>query len=204
MPLANPISLPRSREPWNKGRLLGQKRPLKPKDLWTIRVRLQQEGRKRDLAMFNLTLDSKLGGCNLVQLKIDDVSAGGRVGDRATVIQTRGADRFSSNSPSKPEALSETGCPVSVSQRVSTCFRAVSGSSRTCCPTPFRAALVAITAADQGATRRMPTSVSTAASKRRRARSGARDAITLPSAIPGNEPISSEASRETSTVPTAR
>ena len=59
-------------------------------------------------------------------------------------------------------------------------------------------------AADQGATRRMPTSASTAASKRRRARSGARGAIRLPSTIPGNEPTSSEASKETSTVPTAR
>ena len=48
-----------TREPWNKGRLIGQKRPLKPKDVWTIRERLQLEGRKRDLAMFNLAVDSK-------------------------------------------------------------------------------------------------------------------------------------------------
>src|ERR1700730_4615081 len=61
------------REPWNKGRLVGQKRPLKPKDVWTIRVRLQMEKRRRDLAMFNLAIDSKLRGCDLVRLKIDDV-----------------------------------------------------------------------------------------------------------------------------------
>ena len=60
MPMENPISLPRRHEPWNKGRLVGQKRPLKPKDVWTIRVRLQLEARKRDLAMFNLAVDSKL------------------------------------------------------------------------------------------------------------------------------------------------
>jgi hypothetical protein len=58
---------PRQRDPWNKGRMTGQKRPLKPKDVWTIRVRLQLEGRKRDLAMFNLAIDSKLRGCDLVR-----------------------------------------------------------------------------------------------------------------------------------------
>jgi hypothetical protein len=59
----------RHRDPWNKGRMIGQKRPLKPKDVWTIRVRLQVEGRKRDLAMFNLAIDIKLRGCNLVRLR---------------------------------------------------------------------------------------------------------------------------------------
>jgi integrase len=79
----------RERDPWNKGRLIGQKRPLKPKDVWTIRVRLQLEGRKRDLAMFDLAIDSKLRGCDLVRVRIDDVYAGGRVRDRATVIQRK-------------------------------------------------------------------------------------------------------------------
>jgi integrase len=87
--MENPLSLPQRREPWNKGRMIGQKRPSKPKDVWTIRVRLQLEGRKRDLAMFNLAVDSKLRGCDLVRPKIDDVSAGGRVRDRATVIQKK-------------------------------------------------------------------------------------------------------------------
>src|SRR6516162_3327659 len=77
------------RAPWNRGRLIGQKRPLKPKDVWTIRVQLQLEARRRDLAMFNLAIDSKLRGCDLVRLKIDDVSAGGGVRDRATVIQKK-------------------------------------------------------------------------------------------------------------------
>jgi integrase len=55
------------RDPWNKGRLIGQKRPLKPKDVWSIRVRLQPEHRGRDLAMFSLAIDSKLRGCDLVR-----------------------------------------------------------------------------------------------------------------------------------------
>src|SRR3954466_13039196 len=76
-----------AKAPWNKGRLIGQKRPLKPKDVWAIRVRLQLEGRKSDLALFNLAIDSKLRGCDLVSLQVDDVSIGGRVRDRATVTQ---------------------------------------------------------------------------------------------------------------------
>jgi len=79
----------RQHAPWNKGRLIGQKRPLKPKDVWTIRVRLQLERRRRDLAMFNLAIDSKLRGCDLMRLRIDDVLAGGRTRDRATVIQKK-------------------------------------------------------------------------------------------------------------------
>jgi hypothetical protein len=60
------------RAPWNKGRLIGQKRPLKPKEVWAIRVRLQLEERRRDLALFNLALDSKLRGCDLVRLQVSD------------------------------------------------------------------------------------------------------------------------------------
>ena len=84
-----PLPVPRKRAPWNKGRLIGQKRPLKPKDVWAIRVRLQLKGRKRDLALFNLAIDSKLRGCDLVRLQVDDVCAGGRVRDRGTVIQKK-------------------------------------------------------------------------------------------------------------------
>jgi integrase len=76
-----------SRVIWNKGRLVGQKRPLRPKEVWAIRVRLQMKRSKRDLAMFNLAIDSKLRGCDLVALRVDDVTAGGSVRDRATVIQ---------------------------------------------------------------------------------------------------------------------
>ena len=85
---SNLPSVPR-RDPWNKGRLIGQKRPLKPKDVWSIRVRLQVERRARNLALFNLAIDSKLRGCDLVRLQVDDVSVGGRVRDRATIVQKK-------------------------------------------------------------------------------------------------------------------
>ena len=77
------------RTPWNKGRLIGQKRPLKPKEVWAIRVRLQLEQRRRDLALFNLAIDSKLRGCDLVRLQVNDVCVGDRVRDRAMVIQRK-------------------------------------------------------------------------------------------------------------------
>ncbi|WP_018606520.1 hypothetical protein [Uliginosibacterium gangwonense] len=60
------------REPWNKGKLIGQKPPLKPKDIWAIRFHLQREGHVRDLAMFNLAIDSKLRSCDLVNLRVLD------------------------------------------------------------------------------------------------------------------------------------
>src|SRR5437764_11980778 len=75
--------------PWNKARLIGQKRPLKPKDVWAIRARLQLERRARDLALFNLAIDSKLRGCDLVRLMLEDVCAGGRVRERATIVQRK-------------------------------------------------------------------------------------------------------------------
>lgn len=58
---------------WNKGRLLGQKPPLKPKEIWSIRIRLQLASKTRDLALFNLALDSKLRGCDLTNLRVRDV-----------------------------------------------------------------------------------------------------------------------------------
>ena len=78
-----------TKSPWNKGRLIGQKRPLKPKEVWAIRVGLQLERRSRDLALFNLAIDSKRRGCDLVRLTVNDVCVGGQVRDRATVIQQK-------------------------------------------------------------------------------------------------------------------
>ena len=75
--------------PWNKGRLIGQKPPLKPKDVWAIRVRLQINGTKRDLALFNLAIDSKLRGCDLVELLVDDVCLGDTVRRRTSVVQNK-------------------------------------------------------------------------------------------------------------------
>jgi hypothetical protein len=66
-----------SRTPWNKGMLIGAKPPLRPKHVWSIRTRLMIEGRVRDLAMFNLAIDSKLRGCDVVALKVEDVAPNG-------------------------------------------------------------------------------------------------------------------------------
>jgi integrase len=76
-------------QPWNKGRLVGQKRPLKPRDVWAIRVRLELSGSKRDLALFDLAIDSKLRACDLVCLKIRDVRIGERTRERATIVQKK-------------------------------------------------------------------------------------------------------------------
>ena len=72
---------------WNHGRIVGPKPPLKPKHVWAIRTRLQYAGRLRDLAMFNLAIDSKLRGCDLVRLRTSDVQLGDSVRLRATVVQ---------------------------------------------------------------------------------------------------------------------
>ena len=65
--------------PWNKGKLVGQKPPLRLKEIWAIRIRLQLAKRARELALFNLALDSKLRGCDLVSLRVGDVAQGSRV-----------------------------------------------------------------------------------------------------------------------------
>ena len=77
------------REAWNKGKLVGQKPPLKPKDIWAIRIYLQNAHAVRDLAMFNLAIDSKLRGCDLVSLRVRDITHGNQVLSRAMVIQRK-------------------------------------------------------------------------------------------------------------------
>lgn len=78
-----------TQEPWNKGKLVGQKTPLKLQQIWSIRIRLQMQQKTRDLALFNLAIDSKLRGCDLVKLRVSDVSQGGRIQSRAQVIQQK-------------------------------------------------------------------------------------------------------------------
>ena len=75
------------REPWNKGKIVGQKAPFKLEDNWALRVRLQMENRVRQLALFNLGIDSKLRGCDLVALKVRDVCHGDQLASRAVVMQ---------------------------------------------------------------------------------------------------------------------
>src|ERR1700760_1947995 len=73
---------PPRRAPGNNGKPIGQKPPLRPKHVWSIRTRLQMEGRTRDLAMFNLAIDSKLRGCDVVALRVEDVAPSGYAVDR--------------------------------------------------------------------------------------------------------------------------
>ena len=77
------------RTPWNKGKLTGAKPPLRQKHVWAIRTKLQIEQRVRDLAIFNLAIDSKLRGCDVVALKVEDVAPSGYSVDRATVRQKK-------------------------------------------------------------------------------------------------------------------
>ena len=80
-----------SRVPWNKGKLIGPKPPLRQKHVWAIRTMPQNERNKRDLAMFNLAIDSKLRGCDVVATRVDDVAPNGYATDRATVRQKKTA-----------------------------------------------------------------------------------------------------------------
>ena len=89
MTSANLPAIRAGRPAWNKGRVIGQKRPLLPKHVWAIRVRLEIAEKHRDLALFNLAIDSKLRGCDLVKLKVTDVYASGQVKERASVVQSK-------------------------------------------------------------------------------------------------------------------
>lgn len=84
---ATPINT--GHQPWNKGKLVGQKAPLRLKDIWAIRVRLQIAEKTRDLALFNLAIDSKLRACDLVKLRVRDIAHGDRVAPRAIVMQQK-------------------------------------------------------------------------------------------------------------------
>lgn len=96
-----PVPTPR-RVPWNKARLVGQKRPLQPKQVWAIRARIELAGNLRDLWLFNLAIDSKLRGCDLVRLRVADLVVGGAVRDRvATGLRSSSA---------KPGSRSNSKC----------------------------------------------------------------------------------------------
>jgi hypothetical protein len=88
---------------WNKGKLIGAKPPLRAKHVWAIRTNLLVEGRTRDLAMFNLAIDSKLRGCDIVALRVEDVAPNGYAIERATVRQKK------TGQPVKFELTEQTG-----------------------------------------------------------------------------------------------
>ena len=85
------ISFPNkpTHSPWNKDKLIGQKLPLKLKEIWAIRVRLQLQKNPWNLALFNLAIDSKLRGCDLIKLKVNDISHGYELLQRATILQQK-------------------------------------------------------------------------------------------------------------------
>jgi integrase len=85
----NPTRQITAHRPWNKGKLIGAKPPLRSKHVWSIRTKLQIEGRKRDLALFNLAIDSKLRGCDVVSICVEDIAPRGYAVDRATVRQKK-------------------------------------------------------------------------------------------------------------------
>ena len=90
MPITNePAFESDRRQPWNKGKFTGPKPPLQPRHVWAIRTRLQLAGRVRDLALFNLAIDSKLRGCDVVSRKVEDVAPRGYAINRATVRQRK-------------------------------------------------------------------------------------------------------------------
>lgn len=89
MVTANLPAIRACRPAWNKGRIVGQKRPLKPNHVWAIRVRLELAENHRDLALFNMAIDSKLRGCDLVRMKVIDVVASGQIKKRTSVLQSK-------------------------------------------------------------------------------------------------------------------
>lgn len=114
------------REPWNKGKLVGQKAPLKPKDIWAIRIHLQNACEVRDLAMFNLAIDSKLRGCDLVSLRVRDVTHGNQVLFRAMVVQrkTQRPVQFELTEPTRTAVtawIAMAGCLESPPGRLRSC-----------------------------------------------------------------------------------
>ena len=119
------------REPWNKGKLVGQRRPLKPKEIWGIRIRLQMEGNIRDLALLNLAIDSKLRGCDLVRLRVADVTHSGRVMSRANVMQRKTGQpvQFEITEETQESISAWIGMPASTHPVI--CFQAESELHRT-------------------------------------------------------------------------
>src|SRR5208283_147408 len=108
--------------PWNKGKLVGQKAPFKLKEIWAIRVRLQLFHRARDLALFDLGIDSKLRACDLVRLKVRDICHGDRVAARAIVMQQK------TSRPVQFEITESTRRPWPLGSRRHVCARKTTSS----------------------------------------------------------------------------
>jgi len=106
-----------------KGKLTGAKPPLRPKHVWAVRTRLQLANRLRDLALFDLAIDSKLRGCDVVALKVVDLAPHGYAVDRASVRQRKTGSPFASRSRSKRAKRSTTISSNGAEGPVHTCFQ---------------------------------------------------------------------------------
>lgn len=114
----------KDRRPWNAGRMAGAKRALKPQQVWAIRFWLDQKGRLRDRAMFDLAIDSKLRGCDVVKVRSAIWSAAARFGHVRSLSSRRSAGRFSSSFPSRPAAACWHGWNAGAARWTSSSFRA--------------------------------------------------------------------------------
>ncbi len=116
-----PKNLTTNKKPWNKGKLLGQKHPLSLKQIWSIRHCLKIEEQRRDLALFNLAIDSKLRACDLLSLRVSDVSSDGLVNRRATILQQKPTVQSSLRLRLEPDAQSRNGLIRQSCRRPSSC-----------------------------------------------------------------------------------
>jgi hypothetical protein len=122
------------RTPWNSGRIIGPKAPLKPKHVWPIRQQLKTAKRVRDLALFNCAIDAKLRGCDLVKLRVSDVAPGGVLRERSTVIQQKAGRPVLSRSQSRRACHSPSGLSVGASAQTIGSFPAGTTRAGTSAP----------------------------------------------------------------------
>ncbi len=109
MPRVQLPALTPKRKAWNKGRIIGQKRPLLPKQVWAIRARLELAGNLRDLTLFNVAIDSKLRGCDLVRLSVADLVNSDCVRERVSVVQSKTSVALPFNL--RRDAFGDNFCP---------------------------------------------------------------------------------------------
>jgi len=131
MPKVQVPAVTPKRKVWNKGRILGPSRPLLPKQVWAIRARLELAGYLRDLALFNVAIDSKLRGCDLVKLAVSDLVRDDRVRERVSVIQTKTQRpiQFELTEKTRENVLAwRMVMPVAKSKRMSTRYAVLVGA----------------------------------------------------------------------------
>jgi hypothetical protein len=116
----------KERRPWNAGRMVGAKRALKPQQVWAIRFWLDRERRQRDRAMFDLAIDSKLRGCDVVKVRIGDLVSGGHIPHARSSSSRRQAGRFNLSFSNRPAAASWSGSNAEAARLTNSSFQAAS------------------------------------------------------------------------------